>query len=88
MDKLGVIVPLKYVMLMNKIIHVVSKRGGFIPDEYKAVGELFDYLNNEIKLIEEKLNTDNIEPANEPSNEPSNELSNELSNEPSNEPST
>jgi hypothetical protein len=43
-----------YAVLMANIISVISKRGGFMPDEFKSVGELFEVLKNEINEKGEK----------------------------------
>lgn len=46
--------PEHYGLLMFNIINIVSKRGGFVPEEYKIVGELFEFLKKELK-IEDRL---------------------------------
>jgi hypothetical protein len=51
MENLEVIsVPKNYAILMVNIIGVCSKRGAFSPEEFKPVGELFDFLKKELKL--------------------------------------
>lgn len=44
--------PKKYATLMLNIISVVTKRGAFSPEEFKPIGELFEYLKKELKLDE------------------------------------
>ena len=44
--------PKNYATLMLNIISVVSKRGAFSPEEFKPIGELFDFLKKELKLDE------------------------------------
>lgn len=44
----------EYAMLMFNIINIISKRGGFLPDEYKIVGELFEFLKDKLN-IEERI---------------------------------
>lgn len=42
-------IPLNDVKLVLSVIDVVSKRGGFSPMDFKAVGELFEKLSVHIK---------------------------------------
>lgn len=44
-----VTIPLNDVKLILSVIEVVSKRGGFLPMDFKAVGELFEKLSVHIK---------------------------------------
>ena len=44
-----VIIPLNDVKLVLSVIDVVSKRGGFSPMDFKAVGELFEKLSIHVK---------------------------------------
>lgn len=44
-----VTIPLNDVKLVLSVIDVVSKRGGFSPMDFKAVGELFEKLSVHIK---------------------------------------
>ena len=37
-------------LLMHSIIDVVSRRGGFVGDELKPVGELFEYIKKELQV--------------------------------------
>ena len=54
MDNLSenIILPKNYSILLLNIISVVSKRGGFNPEEFKAVGELFEYVKKELNIPE------------------------------------
>jgi len=55
-------VPLPYVALMFNVIGVVSSRGAFKPEEFKPVGELFEYLQKELKTREDaKKETEDAE---------------------------
>ena len=49
-EKETVTIPLSDIKLVLSMIDVVSKRGGFSPVDFKAVGELFEklsvYVNN------------------------------------------
>lgn len=44
-----VTLPLNDVKLVLSVIDVVSKRGGFSPMDFKAVGELFEKLSVHVK---------------------------------------
>ena len=44
-----VTIPLNDVKLVLSVIEVVSKRGGFSPMDFKAVGELFEKLSVHVK---------------------------------------
>lgn len=44
----------KYLQIMLSVINVVSARGGFKPNEFKLVGELFDKLSELSKEDEKK----------------------------------
>lgn len=44
-----VTVSLNDVKLILSVIDVVSRRGGFLPGDFKTVGELYDKLNIYIK---------------------------------------
>ena len=51
MDNIEVVnVPKNYATLMLNIIGVCSKRGAFSPEEFKPVGEVFEFLKKELKL--------------------------------------
>ena len=50
----SVTVPLVYAELMFNIIQVVSRRGAILPNEFRPVGELHDFLVKELR-IEERL---------------------------------
>tara|TARA_A100001015_G_scaffold165984_1_gene184501 strand:+ start:147 stop:413 length:267 start_codon:yes stop_codon:yes gene_type:complete len=39
-------------LLLHSIIDVISRRGGFLGDELRPVGELFEYVKNELKVEE------------------------------------
>ncbi len=60
MDNLSesVILPKNYSVLLLNIISVVSKRGGFNPEEFKAVGELFEYVKKELNIPENVVQND------------------------------
>ena len=56
----------EYAMLMFNIINIISKRGGFLPDEYKIVGELFEFLKDKLNIEErikskQKVESENLE---------------------------
>jgi len=44
-----VTIPLNDVKLVLSVIDVISKRGGFSPMDFKAVGELFEKLSVHVK---------------------------------------
>lgn len=44
--KKTVVVEEEYIKLVLKIISVVSKRGGFGPDEFKIVGAAYEHLSS------------------------------------------
>lgn len=44
-----VTIPLNDVKLVLSVIDVVSKRGGFLPMDFKTVGELFEKLSVHVK---------------------------------------
>tara|TARA_B110000305_G_C18982256_1_gene422165 strand:+ start:328 stop:537 length:210 start_codon:yes stop_codon:yes gene_type:complete len=46
-------VPTKHCVLMFNILNVVAKRGAINPDEFKVVGELVDFLKEELKVEEQ-----------------------------------
>lgn len=50
----SIYIPVSYAELMFNIIQVVSKRGAILPNEFRAVGELHDFLFKELR-IEERL---------------------------------
>ena len=39
-------------LLVHSIIDVMTKRGAFIADELKPVGELYDFVKKELKIEE------------------------------------
>ena len=39
-------------LLIYSIIDVISRRGGFLADELKSVGDLFEYVKKELKIEE------------------------------------
>lgn len=47
-------VPKNYATLMVNIIGICSKRGAFAPEEFKPVGELYEFLKKELKLEEQQ----------------------------------
>jgi len=49
LEKENVTISLTEVKLMLSVIDVVAKRGGFVPADFKVVGELFDKLSVHIK---------------------------------------
>lgn len=56
MDNLEVVnVPKNLAVLMLNIIGVCSKRGAFSPEEFKVVGELYEYLKKELKIEEKQV---------------------------------
>ena len=60
MDNLSesIILSKNYSVLLLNIISVVSKRGGFNPEEFKAVGELFEYVKKELNIPENIVQND------------------------------
>jgi len=59
MDNSEVItIPKNFAMLMLNIIVVCSKRGSFNPEEFKPIGELFEYLKKEVKIEETQTQTE------------------------------
>ena len=42
-------IPANDVKLVISVIDVVAKRGGFLPMDFKAVGELYEKLSNHVK---------------------------------------
>lgn len=50
----SIYIPVSYAELMFNIIQVVSKRGAILPNEFRVVGELHDFLFKELR-IEERL---------------------------------
>lgn len=55
MDNIEIVnVPKNYATLMLNIIGVCSKRGAFSPEEFKPIGEVFEFLKKELKLDEVK----------------------------------
>lgn len=48
-EEQNVTVPLQDVKLILSVIDVVSKRGGFSPMDFKAVGDLFEKLSVHVK---------------------------------------
>lgn len=48
-EKENVTISLTEVKLMLSVIDVVAKRGGFLPADFKIVGELFEKLSVHIK---------------------------------------
>lgn len=56
----------EHAMLMFNIINILSKRGVFLPEEYKIVGELFEFLKNKLNIYEriksqQKVESENLE---------------------------
>ena len=47
-------VPKNYATLMVNIIGVCSKRGAFSPEEFKSIGELYEFLKKQLKLEEQQ----------------------------------
>lgn len=45
----GINVSLQHAVLMLNILNVVSARGAIRPDEMKPVGDLFEFLQKELK---------------------------------------
>jgi len=45
-------VPEKDVQLVLNVINVVSRRGGFTPQEFKVVGELYEKFNSFVQKEE------------------------------------
>ena len=43
-----------YAILMVNIIGVCSKRGAFLPEEFKSIGELYEFLKKELKLEDQQ----------------------------------
>ena len=58
MEKQPITISHDFGMLMLNIISVISRRGGFIPEEFKAVGELNELLKKELKVEDEKQKQD------------------------------
>lgn len=58
MEKQPITIPHEFGMLMLNIISVISRRGGFTPDEFKPVGELHELLKKELKVEDEKQKQD------------------------------
>ena len=79
MDNLSesIILPKNYSVLVLNIISVVSKRGGFNPEEFKAVGELFEYVKKELNIPENVIQN-NVH--NDVQNDVQNDLQNDVSN--------
>lgn len=48
----SVTLPVVYAELMFNIIQVVSRRGAILPNEFRPVGELHDFLVKELRLEE------------------------------------
>ena len=42
--------PSNYALLVLNIVNVCSKRGAFIPEEFKALGELHEYIKTNLKF--------------------------------------
>lgn len=51
----------EYAMLMFNIINIISKRGGFLPEEYKIVGELFEFLKEKLNIEQRIKSQQNVE---------------------------
>lgn len=50
-------IPINHATLMYNIINVVSRRGAFAPEEFKPVGEIFEYLKKELKIEDKQDQT-------------------------------
>ena len=50
-------VPANIAVLVLNIINVTSRRGAFTPEEFKPVGELYEFVKSNLKLEEVKPET-------------------------------
>ena len=48
-------------LLIYSIIDVISRRGGFLADELKPVGDLFEYVKKEFKIEQHFKNVKELE---------------------------
>lgn len=52
--------PTNYALLLLNIINVSSKRGAFLPEEFKPIGELYEYIKNNLKFESVSNNEENL----------------------------
>ena len=50
-------VPANLAVLMLNVLNVTSRRGAFTPEEFKPVGELYEFIKSNLKLEEVKPKT-------------------------------
>ena len=48
------------VLLLN-ILNVTSRRGAFTPEEFKPVGEVYEFVKSNLKLEEVKTENEKVE---------------------------
>lgn len=53
----SIIVPANLAVLMLNVLNVTSRRGAFTPEEFKPVGELYEFIKSNLKLEEVKPKT-------------------------------
>ena len=54
-------VPANIAVLMLNVINVTSRRGAFTPEEFKPVGELYEFIKSNLKLEEVKSENTKVE---------------------------
>tara|TARA_B100000900_G_C20542430_1_gene701079 strand:- start:1019 stop:1234 length:216 start_codon:yes stop_codon:yes gene_type:complete len=58
-------IPSKYCILMYNILNVVSQRGAIKADEFKVVGDLFEFLKEELQINKQIEKTNKLSPVQE-----------------------
>lgn len=48
-------------LLVHSLIEVMTRRGAFLADELKPVGELFDYIKKELKVEQHVKRIQNLQ---------------------------
>lgn len=43
-----IMLPVSHATLVVNMINIISKRGGFLPDEFKSIGEVYEVLKNQL----------------------------------------
>lgn len=55
----SITLPANMGLLLLNILNITSRRGAYIPEEFKSVGELYDFVKTNLKLEEKQENNNN-----------------------------
>ena len=56
----SITLPANLAVLLLNIVNITSRRGAFTPEEFKSVGEVYEFIKSNLKLEEVKPENQNI----------------------------